>query len=394
VVLEPDITVLVGRNDTGKSSLVNALWVYGQVAADGFRALMRDRGPVGADAPTFRTQWRDDRTGELYDHIISPTRGRLRESLAGPFGECTWDPRDRVLRWGRKRYEADGIPRLASLGSVAPSEWRSETDVPDELSECLGLARGFSTPVPYLFEPSMLAHRTTKDFVTTDRNGLGWANLLQEVLNRRDRSMERLEAGLKSLFPFFRSVALVEEQLFRYTRVVGADARFRGELLRPGPRPKDDDPQLERALRFQVETRGSGARRPVRKWVSAESMSSGLLLAAAYLTAAYAAPEGSLVVLEEPENGLNRILVRNMMERFLEVVQQRKQQLIMTTHNEFWLDYVGPDRIRVVTRDESGSHVWAASDNMRKLQEEGFALSEVMAVGGPEQLIEERRCRP
>ncbi len=127
------------------------------------------------------------------------------------------------------------------------------------------------------------------------------------------------------------------------------------------------------------------------RWVPAYAVSSGILLTLAYLTVAMASPEGSLLALEEPENGLNRVVTERMMELFLETVRERGHQLLMTTHNEFWLDLVGPASVRVLTRDEHGTRINADPANLQRIIDEDLYLSEVMALGGPEGLLDPRR---
>jgi len=130
--------------------------------------------------------------------------------------------------------------------------------------------------------------------------------------------------------------------------------------------------------------------------ILAKKASSGLLLALAHLSLVYANPEGSLLLLEEPENGLNETIMLAMMRSFLDAVRSRDQQLIMTTHHAWWLDLVPHDSLRVVTRDEDGGHVEAPlpGEIRRIVEEKNLYPSEVMSMGGPESLLAIGRKKP
>ena len=396
--VEQDITVIVGCNDAGKSTLLNALWLYGQVCESGFRVVASVLELADdAEYPTFVAEWLDEASGLTYEHTLVCHPRRQEERLAWAGGAVAWDPRQRRLQWGGDGCDAKGIRRLASLGSVPATTWQTDTDVPESIVDRVTTVRSFQTPLPYLFEPSRLALGVPLDIDSVSRNGAGWVMLLQDVVNRRDDSLEKLEKTLggPDLFPFFRRVGVVEQRYEVTKKLVGMDEEAPGM---PTAWTQDDERfllwsaqrQSERQLRFEVDVHGGGLF-PNRTWVPASAMSSGLLLALAYFTVAMAAPEGSLLALEEPENGLNQVVTSQMMEKFLELVRERRHQLLMTTHNGFWLDYVGPQAVRVVTRDEYGSHVFADPDNFERIRDEGLYLSEVMNLGGPEQLLKKRR---
>ncbi|MBM3956968.1 MAG: AAA family ATPase [Gemmatimonadetes bacterium] len=396
VMFEPDITVLIGRNDTGKTSLLEALAWYGEIVANGFRGVAQLRLGPSDVPPRLRANWRDERTGRQFEHSVWCYPPSPEEHLLVGGRHWRWSPLERRVSSLRgKEHVARGLGRLASLGSISLADWRSLTEVPDKVAEALATAGRFRVPSPYLLEPSALSLAVRVDADRVGGNGAGWAILLQDIINRRDGTLEELEGHVRALFPFFRRATVVEERWLVSREVVALDERS-GRSGASGPLPgaaarSPEETLAARQVQCEVAAPASKPGPEHVAWVSAEAMSSGVLLALAYLTVAMSSPPGSLLLLEEPENGLNRVITLRMMERFLEVVRQRQHQLIMTTHNEFWLDLVGPERIRVVTRDDAGTHVSADPDNMRALQEEGFMLSEAMALGGPERLIEKRR---
>lgn len=393
---EPDVTVLVGRNDVGKSSLLDALARYGEIVRNGFRTVVRDREYAEEGPPArFTALWTDLDTEESYEHCVDCDPKTPVETLGWRDEKWTWRVRERELRGGQHKYDARGIPRYRSIGSIEEADWRTETEVPDEVGEHLGVVRRFCTPTPFLFEPSMLALDVPLTVTGVERNGAGFVLKLQDIINRRDESLSELEERTKDLFPFFQRVTVVEER-FEVTRMTtGVEDALRGPASREDTRKPGGflqqmaESESQRSLRFEVECTNEQLIRDCR-WVPATSMSSGLLLALAYLTIVTSEPEGSLLALEEPENGLNAAVVEKMIDTFLQLVADRQHQLVMTTHNPYWLDRVAPRCIRVVTRDQAGTHVHADEENLKAILDEGFYLSEVMGLSGPEKLLKRR----
>ena len=78
-----------------------------------------------------------------------------------------------------------------------------------------------------------------------------------------------------------------------------------------------------------------------------------------------------------------------MMREFLRVVQRRHRQLILTTHNAWWLDLVPAESIRVVTRDDEGAHIHKPdAARLRALREQMDVYpSEIVSAHGPEALL-------
>jgi predicted ATPase len=389
--------VFVGRNDQGKSSLLDALSIYGSLNSDAL-ARLSSRDPdlyEAALGAVFTAIWHDRDSGRTYTHEIICDVKEPRERLSWFDNECEWDSRGRKLICNKVPYSAKGVRRYSPLGALQLADWQTETEVPDEINEGLATVGRFTAPTPYLFEPSRLALGVPLDVETVYRSGAGWVILLQALINRRDGSLEELEKNITELFPFFSKVFVVEERWEVQRTIVGLPGEASGMDRQTSSHGFDlaalAENQSERRLRFEVKSPRRDRLIEGHEVVPASAMSSGLLLALAYFTVAIGNPAGSLLALEEPENGLNSVIALDMMERFLKVIHEREHQLLMTTHNEFWLDLVPDEAIRVVTRNEEGSHIHADPETARRIREEGLYLSEVMSQGGPEQLLEKRR---
>ncbi len=83
--------------------------------------------------------------------------------------------------------------------------------------------------------------------------------------------------------------------------------------------------------------------------IDARSMSDGTLRLLGILTALLTRPEGSLIVIEEIDNGLHPSRAELLVKILREIGSQRKIDLLITTHNPALLDALGPEIIPFVT---------------------------------------------
>jgi AAA15 family ATPase/GTPase len=79
--------------------------------------------------------------------------------------------------------------------------------------------------------------------------------------------------------------------------------------------------------------------------VDARGMSDGTLRFIGILTALLTRPEGSLIVIEEIDNGLHPSRAGILLEMLNEIGGKRKIDILMTTHNPALLDELGPEMI-------------------------------------------------
>jgi len=116
--------------------------------------------------------------------------------------------------------------------------------------------------------------------------------------------------------------------------------------------------------------------------VDARGMSDGSLRFLAILTALLTRPEGSLLVVEEVDNGLHPSRAQLLLKMLKEVGDNRKVDVVVTTHNPALLDAMGPEMIPYIAlahRDPS------SGDSRLTLLEEIDDLPKLLAqssVGG------------
>ncbi len=81
----------------------------------------------------------------------------------------------------------------------------------------------------------------------------------------------------------------------------------------------------------------------VRREYESALLSDGTLRVLAIAAAMLSAPEGSLVVIEEIDNGVHPSRARHLLERIQTVAEQRKLRVLLSTHNPAMLDAL-PDK--------------------------------------------------
>jgi predicted ATPase len=90
--------------------------------------------------------------------------------------------------------------------------------------------------------------------------------------------------------------------------------------------------------------------RPVESWQSSD----GTLRALAILLAVETHPEGSAILIEEPEQGLHPWAIRTLVAHIRAVIAERGLQVVLTTHSQQVLDCVAQEEVLVASR-HSGS---------------------------------------
>ncbi len=112
--------------------------------------------------------------------------------------------------------------------------------------------------------------------------------------------------------------------------------------------------------------------------VDARGMSDGTLRFLAILTALLTRPEGSLLVVEEVDNGLHPSRASLLLRMLREVGARRRIDVIVTTHNPALLDKLDPELIPFITvvhRDPTSGH------SMLTLLEDIERLPKLLAAG-------------
>ena len=79
--------------------------------------------------------------------------------------------------------------------------------------------------------------------------------------------------------------------------------------------------------------------------ISAKLLSDGTLRALAIATALYSAPKGSLLVIEEVDNGIHPSRIQHLVDKMYKIAAERKIQILVTTHDPAMMDAIPQQEI-------------------------------------------------
>jgi predicted ATPase len=321
VTLGP-FTVLIGANDSGKSSLLEAIQVLGRSALEPLPDSLMLEGGVSSN-PFEDLVWQRNVARSIVWRLQGESRGRRfayeLAVRAGPY-----------VRFEKLPHHPTHLVSTAA----DPRETRLRSSLRSQ-ADLAPIVAGFASVRKYRFDPRALrrvAPLTTDPILSSSGDNLAAA--LDALLTGPDRSaIHGLEASLRAAVPTLAGVAL------RAVPNVGG---------------------IGKAVEFIL----TGTHPPLT--IPAANASEGSLLLTAFLSLAYgASPE--ILLIEEPENGLHPSRLEAVMGLLRKVcegdVGNRPRQVIITTHSPMLLSYVKPEEVRIFRRDpERGTEVSSMSD--------------------------------
>lgn len=347
-------TVLIGPNDSGKSSVLQAI----HELTPFFSVVQQSidlRGPERGDPRWNERVWRRQRDQQILWQVTESTTGTVVQAVMPGTGRPT------VTTFGETFAQVVSDPTAEDRngGSLVPRS-RLRT-VPR------GIAARLVTRPPYKFHPDAMRRRVpASPAPTLQADGSNLAAVMDAMLTGPDRaSLLELEQKLYQLFPTLRGIS---------TPTV--------EIEKPGGHKEQ-----RKALQFVL----SGSERPPVA-IPAELVSDGALLVTAYLALAYGdTPE--ILLIEEPENGLHPsrlgLIVGLLRQLTSGELGSHKRQIILATQSPLFLNLCQPDEVRIVTRDAEGATQvtpLSATPNLPSLLSE-FGIGELWYLLGEEGLL-------
>ncbi|AKT36267.1 AAA family ATPase [Chondromyces crocatus] len=310
-------TVLIGSNDSGKSSLLDAIYTLGRTAREPLPESLVTEGSHGP-TPFEELVWQRNVARSMVWRVQGDSRGkRFAYELAVRAGPYV-------------RFEKLPLHPVHLVASAAtPRETRLRASLRSQ-PELAPLVAGFTSVGKYRFDPRAL--RRVAPIAADPQissSGDNFAAALDALLTGPDRATLRaFELGLREAIPTLAGVSM---------RAVPLSNGF------------------GKAVEFIL----AGTRPPVT--VPASSASEGALLFAAFLMLTYGATP-DILLIEEPENGLHPsrleaviALLRSVSEGEVGV---RPRQVIFTTHSPWVLGHVKPEEVRIFRRDaEKGTEI-------------------------------------
>ena len=288
----------IGPNDTGKSTLLEAARFVGS-------CLERHREiPTGYLPRTPR----EASTGPTVLAVTTSESDRFTVLAASPL-------KDQAQTTSLRVQAEDERALGATVGTINGGNFNPGVGKANRrLIPHLRGARLTRLDPDALREPSGLIPEGSP--VTFDERGRGLPGVYDAILSRGDGTYDQIAARVRSLFP--------------------AVARLRLKAVSEGTK----------ALEVELQD---------KKRIGAGQMSEGLLYFLAYAALPYV-EDTSLILVEEPENGLHPARIAQVMQILREVTASGKTQVLIATHSPLVVNELRPEEVTVVTRSpETGT---------------------------------------
>jgi predicted ATPase len=341
------LTVLIGQNDSGKSSLLEAVHLLGQLTEKRAEEIF-----VGPRHPSSLAWQRDPNA-----QIMWTLSGRCAE---GPFTFAS-------ALSAEGKLVNDKFVAPQGTKPPAPEAFRSGAGfaVREGVRRFPSYARAFVSHDRLRLDPDALRRRAvTRPGLVLSPSGNNLAAVLDALMTGPDRAaVTAMEAALHSAIPTLRGVST--------------------------PSAPDGQPG-EKTIAFVL---ANDARPPVT--IPCELASDGAMLLTAFLTLAYS-DTPDVLLIEEPENGLHPSMLASVLALLRDMstgkVGNRPRQIILTSHSPLLLNYATPEEIRIVRRDDKGTHVtpMTSVDVIADLMKE-FGLGELWYLVGEQGLVEGKK---
>jgi energy-coupling factor transporter ATP-binding protein EcfA2 len=369
--------VLIGPNDSGKSSILQALGALGRSAdrplAQAFTGLWDGRSLVwqgNGDGTVVlsATLAASDELIQYELHVNFASQGRepcrVDEKLSySEGGFQLWN--------GRKARTS-----LFELGESGEMPSGAPAGVSDSLRDAALRTRSALSPVhTYCFDPAQLAMPSALDVKRAfrlDYAGFGLGTCLDDVLSEDRSRFDDLEQRFRKVFPKVRGIKL---RLVSGFRTGDGDGR-----QVPAFHPAD-----AKGVYFDIEGAGDA--------VPAAQVSSGMLLVLAYLTLLCLPPPYAprLLLVEEFENGLHPKRLQNVLGVLRDLVgSQSHTQVVLTTHSPYAVDLFKPEEVTLCHKEADGAVALRrlSESNIVRKQIDLFTLGEIWTGEGDDALLQ------
>ncbi|MCH7989300.1 MAG: AAA family ATPase, partial [Planctomycetes bacterium] len=319
--------VLIGPNDMGKTSILQALAAVCRSVdmplSQAFAGRWNGRELV----------WRDDPTTSVDFKIVAKNdKGTINYATSIVFSE-----KGRSPRCGEESARFDFESHSIVETNLGGGQTRVCTNATQNLSA--GLVHEVLSGVQlYRWVPRFLSLPNAPDSSRRFRmeaTGFGLGLCLDDIMGYDRRLIESLEKRFKSIFPEVEIIRLLPEYAF----TAPADDSSEVPVLR-----RTDG----KGIYFQLANGG-----PL---IPASQVSDGMLLILAYLTILHLPEPPRLLLIEEPENGIHPERLKLVLEILRDLIQsQQHTQVLMMTHSPYVVDMFKPEEVTLCFKGDDGA---------------------------------------
>jgi len=343
------LTVFIGNNGAGKSSLIEGLETYQSIVRDGLDVAMQRW--LGIEHARHKGQEAKERAGKLVNPICfelalgeSPRKTRKVELEANndPVANKMFVARERISNIDGTWLERDKIGAIQTFG-----DGRSM----------------LSTPMPFFMEE--YRHILCWQFLALSPEHMGLP-----VPQQRTGGGVRLARDGSNIADFLLDLRRQDQAAF------DGIVETMAYVL---PYARDLQPSVTSEIERKAWLQLTEADFKVPGWM----LSTGTLRLLALLALLRHPSPPPLIVVEEIENGLDPRSIHLIIDEIRAAVQIGRTQVVLTTHSPYFLNLLPLQTIVLVERNESGSPTfWRPADDS-EIQEWGkrFAPGELYTTG-------------
>ncbi len=360
--------VLIGPNDSGKTSILEAL-----------AALCRSVDHPLAQA--FAGSWEGRQLVWLGMRELPIVLTASVEQDAAGFDyslACSCAPSGRNMRVEAERVDFAGGDSSVDMTQKG-HEWSRVSQVafqgnpaPDDVkSAAMQVYQSLVGVHSYRWDPRFLALPVAPDRKRRFRmepSGFGLALCLDDILGYDRDLFIRLEERFRKIFPHVKSIKLIPEPAFKS--------------------PVDDPEQIPLLQKSDgkgvyLEFAAGGEPIPARQ------VSDGVLLVLAYLAILHLPQPPRVVLVEEPENGVHPSRLEDVLSILRELVSEQSQtQVVLTTHSPYVVDLFQPEEVTLCRMEDDGSVSVRCLSESKAVRDQldVFTLGEIWTAEGDETL--------
>jgi hypothetical protein len=344
-------TVLIGPNDTGKTSFLEAVYALSESTrnplASCFWSPWQSRELVYKQTPDTPVHFAAELASRRPDDNGKPKAdARLLYSLALAFfpGHACKVFEERLGLAGQQPSEVGNF-KTSTVTAVLGAQQGAGISEPLQqqlrrVAELLPPAALARWDVEELAMPSRLPEQRRYPF---DPSGYGLATCIAEMKLGRGEQFESLRDDFCAQFPSFQDV------LIQRTTVAGMERNQQN--FQKYPSSQGEGYALVLLRKDGVE-------------IPAGLASGGTLVTLAFLTLIHLREPRKLLLIEEPENALHPGRLREIIPLLRRAISRYPDcQVILTTHSPLLLDHVEPEEVRVFLRnDQDDVEVYNVAD--------------------------------
>ncbi|MCL4207023.1 MAG: AAA family ATPase [Pirellulaceae bacterium] len=371
------LTVLIGPNDSGKTSFLEALRMLGATTERALTEVFHDDAKGGRSNLLPSLVWRRERHLSIGWHVQGKAKQSFEYGLCLPVdGQM---PTESLAIDGRDIFRLDdrdtSNPRnpshdpnrtfLNTMRQLQNSQSGVRGPHPDRSNEPVvpvdWVCEALGSTEEYRFVPdAMRSASKAEPNPTLSTTGDNLAAVLNSLLTGPDRAaVVELEGKLREAIPTLQGLST----------------------------PAADSSGSLRQIEFAL----SGPSKPPETIPSSQA-SDGAMLLTAFLALAYGnTPQ--ILLIEEPENGLHPSRLQMVIEILRKMsrgeVGNQPRQIILTTHSPLLLNFVQPEEVRIFQRAADGATRVTPMDqipNIERLHKE-YAAGELWYLFGEEELV-------